>query len=71
MVAGAVVSQPTNADEFTAAVARAQARKDAEDALPAEGLAFLNALKARWFPLGKTEDYALVKRMLIDAWVAK
>lgn len=62
------MTKPTNADEFTAAVERAQARKDAEDALPVEAQAFLKALQSRWFPLGKTEDYALVKRMLIDAW---
>lgn len=50
---------------------RAEARKVAEDALPPEALAFLKALQHRWFPLGKTEDYALIKKMLIEAWVAK
>jgi hypothetical protein len=58
----------TNEPEFAAAMARAQSRKDAEDALPPEAKAFLKALQHRWFPLGKTEDYDLVKRMLVDAW---
>jgi hypothetical protein len=49
-------------------MARTQARKDAEDALPPEAKAFLKALQHRWFPVGKTEDYDLVKRTLIDAW---
>ena len=58
----------TNEAEFAAAMARAQSRKDAEDALPDEAKAFLKALQKRWFPMGKTEDFALVKRLLIDAW---
>lgn len=62
------MTKMTNDQEFAAAVARTQARKDAEEALPPEAKSFLKALQDRWFPLGKTEDYALVKRMLIDAW---
>jgi hypothetical protein len=62
------MSKATNSEEFAAAMARTQARKDAEDALPPEAKAFLNALQHRWFPVGKTEDYDLVKRTLIDAW---
>lgn len=62
------MSKATNSEDFAAAVERAQARKDAEEALPAEARAFLKALQHRWFPLGKTEDYDLVKRTLIDAW---
>lgn len=62
------MTKPTNADELIAAHQRAQARKDAEDALPPEAKSFLKALQDRWFPMGKTEDYALIKRMLIDAW---
>jgi hypothetical protein len=63
------MTKATNADEFAEAVARTQARKEALDALPPEAQSFLNALKARWFPMGKTEDYALIQRMLTDAWV--
>ncbi len=65
------MTKSTNDKEFADAVARAHARKAAEEALPAEAQAFLKALQNRWFPMGKTEDYALVKKMLIDAWVAK
>ena len=65
------MSKSTNDAEFAAAVARAASRKAAEEALPPEARAFLKALQHRWFPMGKTEDYALVKKMLIDAWVAK
>jgi hypothetical protein len=62
------MSKATNDQDYAAAVERAQARKQAEDNLPPEALAFLNALKHRWFPMGKTEDYALIKRMLVEAW---
>lgn len=62
------MTKATNAEDFAAAVARTQARKDAEANLPEEAKAFLKALQHRWFPLGKTEDYDLVKRTLIDAW---
>lgn len=65
------MSGPTNKAELLAAHERAQARKVAEESLPPEALAFLKALQNRWFALGKTEDYALVKKMLVDAWVAK
>lgn len=65
------MSAPTNRDEVIAAHARAAARKAAEEALPPEAQAFLKALQNRWFPMGKTEDYALVKKMLVEAWVAK
>jgi hypothetical protein len=63
------MTKATNADEFAEAMGRTQARKDALDALPPEAHSFLNALKDRWFPMGKTEDYALIQRMLVDAWV--
>ena len=62
------MSKATNSEDFAAAMARAQSRKDAEESLPEEAKAFLKALQHRWFPLGKTEDYDLVKRMLVDAW---
>jgi len=63
------MTEPTNKAELLAAHQRAAARKVAEDSLPPEALAFLKALQNRWFPLGKTEDYALIKKMLVDAWV--
>lgn len=62
------MSKATNDKEFADALLRAHARKEAEEALPPEAHAFLKALQHRWFPLGKTEDYDLVKRTLIDAW---
>lgn len=58
----------TNADDFAGATARAQARKDARLAMPAENEQFLNALRQRWFPIGKTEDYQIIERMLVEAW---
>lgn len=58
----------TNDKEFAGAVDRAAARKAAEDALPVEDKAFLESLRQRWFPMGKMEDYSLVKRMLLEAW---
>lgn len=58
----------TNEKEFAAATERANARKAAEDALPEQDKAFLASLRQRWFPMGKTEDYALIKRMLLEAW---
>jgi hypothetical protein len=48
-------------------MARTQARKDQEDSLSDQDKAFLKALQDRWFPVGKTEDYTLVKRMLIES----
>ena len=57
----------TNKDEFAAAVARTQARKDAEDALSPQDAAFLETLRKRWFALGKTEDFALVKRLFLES----
>lgn len=57
----------TNEEEFAAAVARTQARKTAEENLSPEDKAFLKALQNRWFPLGKTEDFALVKKLFIDS----
>lgn len=63
------MTKATNEQDFAAAVERAQARKEAEEQLPPEAHAFLNALKHRWFPMGKTEDYALVKKMLVEAYV--
>jgi hypothetical protein len=60
------MSKPTNSDEFEAAMARTQARKDAEDSLPDQDKAFLKALQNRWFPMGKTEDFALVKRLFLE-----
>ena len=65
------MSEPTNKAELAAAMKRAEARKVAEENLPPEARAFLKDLQNRWFPMGKTEDYALVKKMLINAWVAK
>lgn len=62
------MSKPTNAPEFEAAMERAAARKAAEEALPEQARAFLKALQHRWFPLGKTEDYESVKRLLLAAW---
>ena len=61
------MSKPTNSNEFDAAIARTQARKDAEDALSPQDAAFLTALKNRWFPMGKTEDFALVKRLFLES----
>ena len=60
------MSKPTNATEFDAAVARTQARKAAEEALSPQDAAFLEALRHRWFAIGKTEDFALVKRLLLE-----
>lgn len=62
------MTKATNEQDFAAAYKRAQARKEAQENLPPEAHAFLNALKHRWFPMGKTEDYALVKKMLLEAW---
>lgn len=61
------MSKPTNSDEFAAAVARTQARKDAEDALSPQDAAFLETLRKRWLALGKTEDFALVKRLFLES----
>ncbi len=61
------MTKATNADEFAEAVARTQARKDAEDALSPQDAAFLKVLKDRWFPMGKTEDFALVKRLFLES----
>lgn len=58
----------TNKDAFAEAMSRAAARKAAKDTMPAENEAFLKALRDRWFPLGKTEDYILIERMLTEAW---
>ena len=66
MVMGEAMTKPTNADEFAGAVARAQSRKAAEDALSAQDAAFLETLRQRWFAIGKTEDFALVKKLLIE-----
>lgn len=57
----------TNEAEMLAAHRRAEARKAAEDNLSPEDKAFLSKLKDRWFALGKTEDFALVKRMFLDS----
>lgn len=61
------MTKATNDQDFAAAVARAEARRLAEENLSPEDLAFLNTLKQRWFALGKTEDFALVKRLFIDS----
>ena len=61
------MSKPTNDSEFAAAVARTQARKDAEDSLSPQDAAFLETLRKRWFALGKTEDFALVKRLFLES----
>lgn len=58
----------TNKDMFAEAVSRAAARKAAKEALAPENEAFLKALRDRWFPIGKTEDYILIERMLLEAW---
>lgn len=58
----------TNKEEFDAALARAKARKAAKDTMPAENEAFLKALRDRWYPLGKFEDYILIERLLLEAW---
>jgi hypothetical protein len=62
------MSEATNKAELLAAMKRAEARKVAEEALPSEAQAFLKALQNRWFPLGKTEDFALITKMLVEAW---
>lgn len=62
------MSEATNKAELLAAMKRAEARKVAEETLPPEAQAFLKALQNRWFPLGKTEDFALIKKMLVEAW---
>lgn len=59
------MSRATNHDELVAAHKRAEARKAAEDALSPQDQAFLKALADRWFPLGKTEDFAIVKKLFI------
>lgn len=61
----------TNHNELIEAHKRAEARKAKEDALSAEDKAFLQALQNRWFPLGKTEDFAIVKKLFIDSRGAK
>lgn len=61
------MSRATNDKEFADAVLRAHARKDAEDALSPQDAAFLKTLKDRWFPMGKTEDFALVKRLFLES----
>jgi len=64
---GAEMTKATNDRDFAAAVQRAEARRLAEESLSPEDQSFLNALKQRWFPMGKTEDYALVKKMFIES----
>lgn len=59
---------PTNDELFKAADERAKARKVAKENMPAENEAFLKALRQRWWPLGKFEDYILIERMLLEAW---
>ena len=61
------MSKATNEQDFAAATERAEARRLAETSLSPEDRAFLNALKQRWFPMGKTEDFALVKRLFIES----
>lgn len=61
------MTKATNADEFAGAYARTQARKAAEDALSKQDAAFLETLRQRWFALGKTEDFALVKRLFLES----
>lgn len=58
---------PTNEKELIEAHARAAARKAAEDSLSAPDKAFLSALQDRWFAVGKTEDFALVKRLFLES----
>jgi hypothetical protein len=65
------MSKATNDQDYAAAYQRAEARKEAKANLSPQDTAFLNALKQRWFPLGKTEDYQIVERLLIESRVAK
>lgn len=58
----------TNKDVFADAMARAAARKAAKAEMPAENETFLKALRDRWYPMGKLEDYILIERMLLEAW---
>jgi hypothetical protein len=61
------MSGPTNEKELIEAHRRAEARKATEEALSAEDKAFLKALQNRWFPLGKTEDFQIVKKIFIES----
>lgn len=61
------MSKPTNSDEFAEAYARTEARKAAEDNLSPQDAAFIETLRKRWFPMGKTEDFALVKRLFLES----
>jgi hypothetical protein len=61
------MSGPTNEKELIAAYERAAARKAAEDSLSPQDKAFLETLRKRWFALGKTEDFALVKRLFLES----
>lgn len=58
----------TNREEFELATKRAAARKAAKENMPPENEAFLKALRQRWYPLGKLEDYILIERLLVEAW---
>jgi hypothetical protein len=58
----------TNKDVYADAVSRAAARKAAKENMAPENEAFLKALRDRWFPMGKLEDYILIERMLLEAW---
>lgn len=53
--------------KFTEARVIAARRRAAFDALPDEDKAFLAELRQAWFPRGKTEDYATVKRLLLES----
>ena len=58
----------SNQEQFDGAVRRAAARKAAKDNMPAENEAFVKALRDRWYPLGKFEDYILIERLMLEAW---
>jgi hypothetical protein len=58
----------TNKELFDRAMERAAARKAAKENMPAENEAFLKALRDRWYPMGKLEDYILIERLLVEAW---
>lgn len=51
-----------------AAAARAAQRARSFEDLPIEALAVLADLREAWFPLGKTEDYATVRSLMLRAY---
>jgi hypothetical protein len=49
-------------------LAETRARREALAALPDEAQQILADLRKAWFPLGKTEDYALVRSLFLKEW---